>query len=307
MYSDLIGRAELDKRTWIIIYIISILGHFLVFGMVYVLPSFQFHRDFTPSVIDINLMTLPEIGSPSELRSLQPVETEINSEVLAKASESQQIKRIKPVLKQPKFSKPEPVLSDTVMQTEPEPVTRPLVKKEVKPVVTALTKPKRKESLKKKTFKPERSVKRAISRLEKNSGKKRPKVVNDAINKLRLKVGKSGSLRGGGLRSRRTQELINIYQAEIMYQIQKNWAFSEQMVQGQTNIISTLIIKIMKDGEIRDMWFESKSDNAYLNDTALNAVKKSNPLPPLPKEYDAPFYNVGLVFTPSGIKRGLMP
>jgi colicin import membrane protein len=60
----------------------------------------------------------------------------------------------------------------------------------------------------------------------------------------------------------------------------------------------------MPDGEVRDVWFEKKSGNAYFDDSAFKAVKKANPLPQLPKGYLRPFYNLGLIFTPSGLKKG---
>jgi len=55
-------------------------------------------------------------------------------------------------------------------------------------------------------------------------------------------------------------------------------------------------VKIMKDGKIRDIWFERRSGNAYFDDSAFKAVKKSDPLPPLPQGFSEPFYKVGFRF-----------
>jgi colicin import membrane protein len=74
---------------------------------------------------------------------------------------------------------------------------------------------------------------------------------------------------------------------------------------GRTDLEAVLVIKIMPNGEIQDIWFEKKSGNSYFDDSVYKAVKKSNPLPPLPKDYQRPFYNVGLVFTPSGLRKGM--
>ena len=50
--------------------------------------------------------------------------------------------------------------------------------------------------------------------------------------------------------------------------------------------------------EIYDL--KKKSSNKYFDDSVFKAVKKSNPLPKLPKGY--PFYKVALRFTPSGLR-----
>ena len=62
---------------------------------------------------------------------------------------------------------------------------------------------------------------------------------------------------------------------------------------------SRLVIKIMPNGDITDVWFEKRSGNAYLDDSAYKTVMKSNPLPPLPAGY--PYYHLVVGFTPSGV------
>jgi len=65
---------------------------------------------------------------------------------------------------------------------------------------------------------------------------------------------------------------------------------------------AVLAIKILRNGEIEDIWFDKKSGNAYLDDSAYKALVKSNPLPPLPKDYMRPDYKIGLRFGPKGLK-----
>jgi len=96
---------------------------------------------------------------------------------------------------------------------------------------------------------------------------------------------------------------IDLYKSEIARQITEKWVFSQQVFRGRTDLEAVLVIKILPNGEIRNIWFEKKSGNSYLDESAFKAVKKSNPLPPLPKEFRRPFYNVGLVFTPYGLKK----
>jgi colicin import membrane protein len=87
----------------------------------------------------------------------------------------------------------------------------------------------------------------------------------------------------------------------IAYHIQKNWAFSEQLARGQSNLKTTVGIKISSDGEIIDIWIDEKSGNQYLDESAIRAIKKSNPLPPLPGDIGSYYYEVGFNFTPEGL------
>jgi colicin import membrane protein len=116
--------------------------------------------------------------------------------------------------------------------------------------------------------------------------------------------GSSGGAAGGrGAPTADDQQRLRIYQAEIAYQIQKNWAFSEQMAGGRTDLEAALGIKIMADGEIEEVWFDQRSGNRLLDDSAYRAVIKSSPLPPLPHGLFKDQYIVGLKFGPKGLKR----
>ena len=176
--------------------------------------------------------------------------------------------------------------------------------------------------MKKKTLDREKIINSAIERIEKKVEKTRSDSVAAAIDRLKRQVGDAGTQAGkgsgdasskaGGGRAGpigssgtggvRVQESILIYQAEIQYQIQKNWAFSQQLAGENTELEAVLAIKILRSGEIEDIWFDKKSGNKYLDDSAYKALVKSNPLPPLPKDYMRPDYKIGLRFGPKGLK-----
>ena len=102
-----------------------------------------------------------------------------------------------------------------------------------------------------------------------------------------------------GVGSQQVPKLL-VYQQEIAYHIRKNWVFSEQLAGGRTDMEVRLLIKILENGNIEEIWFEKRSGNSYLDESAYKAIKKSNPLPLLPKGIQ--IYNVLLGFTPSGLK-----
>lgn len=105
---------------------------------------------------------------------------------------------------------------------------------------------------------------------------------------------------GSGGRSSEQYTRIQIYQAEVRQQLTKNWAFSEALAGNTRGLESRVVITIMPDGEIRDVWFEKRSGNAYLDESAYKTVMKSNPLPPLPD--GMPQYNLMVGFTPGGLQ-----
>jgi len=66
------------------------------------------------------------------------------------------------------------------------------------------------------------------------------------------------------------------------------------------NLEVRILIKILKSGEIRDIIYETKSGNRYLDESAKKAIKKANPLPALPGGMRS--YDVVVIFTPKGLK-----
>jgi colicin import membrane protein len=195
-----------------------------------------------------------------------------------------------------------------------------------KDTVTLNTKPKKKASLKKKTLDRSKIKKAAIEDVQKKVEDKQSADLDNALSRLKKQVketeaatpqrsepvesksaagspgggvGAAGTRSGGGPR---TLEAIKIYQAEIQYRIQKNWAFSQQLAGHSLELEAVLAIKIMRNGDIEDIWFDKRSGNNYLDDSAYKALVKSNPLPPLPSEYNGAYYKIGLIFGPKGLK-----
>ena len=284
-----------DPLTLFLLFVASLVCHAIFFAILIYFPIHtSYNKKFLHSVINVSMVTFPAQGSASEpagqielkskIQSTQPQKTQV-SKISLKTSSNADQSRSKTVSVAHKKGR------------------------------------KTKESLKKKTFKPSKVVKNAITKIEKQVEDSRPNPVIEAINRLKSKVGSTetrdigakgegqtgqqGGMSGGTLTTGYLAlKPIDIYKAEIPYHIEKNWAFSEQLSGGDTDLIAVVVIKIMQNGEIKDIWFEKKSGNSYFDESAFKAVKKSDPLPELPKEYLNPYYNLGLIFTPSGLKKG---
>ncbi|MBF0202131.1 MAG: cell envelope integrity protein TolA [Desulfamplus sp.] len=138
----------------------------------------------------------------------------------------------------------------------------------------------------------------------------REKILASALERLRGEVegrndekrapgGNTGAAPGveGGRASRHT---INLYHSALEFRIRPNWVFNEKLAGQKEELLAIVMVEILHDGEIKDVWFETRSGNAYLDDSALKAIKKSNPLPPPPPGYSP--YIVGFTFTPRGLR-----
>ena len=284
-----------DSPSMVFPFGVSFLFHLIIIGAMVFMPQFGSKPRLGSGVVNVSLVSVPSGGSDS-------------------AGPAASIVKPKPVEKKPPQ---EPA----VKVPEPKPV--PAVQKPPKAVSLAPKKIKPKKSLKEKTLDRSKMIDSALDRIEKKVEKTQTDSVASAIEQLKRQVaasesqppsdtgggasgkavaGVAGPAGGSGTGGARVQESILIYQAEIQYQIQKNWAFSQQLAGDNTEMEAVLAIKVLRNGEIEDIWFDKKSGNAYLDDSAYKALVKSNPLPPLPNDYMKPYYKVGLRFGPKGLK-----
>jgi colicin import membrane protein len=287
-------ETESSRATWFLFFAASIICHLIVFAVLLFSPTHN--RKTVSPVINVDLIALTTPESSSEGSALMPKK----DNTLKREIKVKQQKKADPI-------------KTSVKSTEP---VAEIARKPLKRVSVSSKNKQVKKSLKKKTFNPSKVVKTAVTRIEKTVEESRQQPIAAAIDRLKRQVkerektrGSSGKQTGDGrpgsgapgrhIRSRIEQ----IYQNEIMYHIQKNWAFSEQLAGGRTDDLRVALgIKIMPNGEIREIWFDKRSGNSYFDESAYKAVKKSNPLPPLPEEFSMPFYNIGFIFNPLGLE-----
>lgn len=85
------------------------------------------------------------------------------------------------------------------------------------------------------------------------------------------------------------------YYDRIWAQIRSSWVLPEG-VTSSTSLVTVVGIRIAADGEIEQFWIEKKSGNDYYDQSALRAIRKANPLPPLPEELSSQPLEVGINF-----------
>ena len=150
-----------------------------------------------------------------------------------------------------------------------------------------------------------KSVETAIERMRSEQETRQVKSAIEGIRK-RVTIGSTGAIETGegatgGASSGIMSIKHKIYYNLIWQRIRSVWVLPEKALGGKKNLETIITIRIARDGQIEEMQFEKKSGNSYLDESALRAIKKSNPLPPLPPGMEGDKFDVGIRFTPSDL------
>ena len=124
--------------------------------------------------------------------------------------------------------------------------------------------------------------------------------VDAAIENIRKKLasapsGSSASSQATQGKTAREEAAMHDYYQSIWSIIRTNWAFPDELLQGK-NFMTVVRVRIMRNGEVRDLSFEQKSSYALFDESAMNAVRKASPLPPLPGEISGSSIELGIRF-----------
>ena len=103
-----------------------------------------------------------------------------------------------------------------------------------------------------------------------------------------------GSPQGSSAWNSKSDDYYNMIWAKI----KKEWTLPEDLPKGKTDLEAVIIVIIERDGKIQKSWFEKKSGNALYDQMAMRAIKKAEPLPPIPKEFSDDTFEVGIRFHP---------
>ena len=274
-------------RMWAAMMAVSFACHVAFFVMMHFLPALRPEKKRTlPPAVSVTMVSLPQAEAPSAAPA-KPAETPAP--------------RVQP-------APPKPAEPEKPKMTAPE--TPPA--------------PKTKQSLKKQTYRSSKVVDSAISRIEEKveqESEQRPDPLQDALDRLREQVessqkaastdqppketeasSRTGLMGGSSEGILKELELIDIYRMEIAWRVQKNWAFPDRLAGNGDDLVVELAFTVLPNGEIRDVWFDKRSGNRYLDESAKRAVLKANPVGPFPNGVTKSVVTVGLRFTPEGVK-----
>lgn len=71
------------------------------------------------------------------------------------------------------------------------------------------------------------------------------------------------------------------YIGAVWSKVKQNWTIPQSLLPDK-NITTIIDVRILRNGALEYAGFEKRSGNRYFDDSALRAVKKSSPFPPLP-------------------------
>jgi colicin import membrane protein len=275
--SALFAGSEDETRSFMVMLGVSALGHLLLLGMFYVVPSFDRPLRGGPRAINVDLVALPAPGPA------------------APAAEA-------PAPAPPPKPKPEAAPPEPVPVPPPPP---PAVKKEPVSVAPPKKKPKVVKSLKKKTA-PKKQTAATVTRpAPAVKEPQRSQTVNSAIEAMKKKVAgqeKARAAAGGGGGSGGAGVLTRLknYEIDVVTAITQNFAFPDQLGASLGKLETLISFRVLPNGEITDIEVDKSSGNAILDEAAYRAVVKSNPVGPHPEGLNRPYVEIGLRATPSG-------
>lgn len=272
--------------------LISLFVHVVILGGLVLSPLGASDSRLTDrrDAINVDLVAMnPEVSAPPEKDSGQTESSENASaesitpqEVKAEEKEAQAI----PVKKSAKKNIPE----DTEVKT-PEP-----------------SEPEVKTAKKKETFDKEKVLEDAVRQMGEQSRQQRPKSIEDRLARMEEDAGKQGyteqsgnsrNADSGGSAPSEEYSRMEIYQAEVAVLMKQNWTFNPDMAGNTKGLEARLVIRIQPDGTVSEIWYEKRSGNKYLDESAYKTVEKASPLPPLPEGQQQ--YHLVLGFTPTGL------
>jgi colicin import membrane protein len=287
-----------DSRTILFYFGISLFIHLSFIGYIIFLSESAPRRRFAPGSINVSLVSLPGPPAAAPAPAAKPA---------AKAAVTPK-PAVKKTAKAPVIKTPPP--QPPAVAAEPQKTVSLAPEKR---------KWKAKKSLKKKTLDRRKLINQAVSGVQKKVEKSQSDSINQAIAALKKKVAQTeanssqvdqsvraatgaGMPEGTGSGGQRALELIDIYRVEVAFQVERQWAFSEQLAGDGRALQSRLVFRVLPSGEITDIRFTERSGNSYLDESAYKAVVKASPVSPHPEGVREMYVTVALRFTPQGIR-----
>lgn len=294
--------------------LLSLICHSLFFISLYFLHDFQFSAP-KPKVITVDLVTFAPGPANAQTSEKSPMPDESASDNADKVN-------------------PDAVSQIQSQPAEPQEPEIPIIKPEVrlkskphnlKDLIAAREKepPQKKPPKENPVKKKRKQEKKAKKKLERDLAKTKKKQAEEleqqgraqlknALKRMKASVaskkngaqgtnsngngvaGATGDGAGAGEASP-----LTLYQMVIKSAIEQNWIFNDAMAGLNQDLEVRIFIKILKSGDIRDISFETRSGNNYLDESAKKAVQRATPLPELPKGMFS--YELVLGFSPRGL------
>ncbi|MRR16389.1 MAG: TonB family protein [Deltaproteobacteria bacterium] len=104
-----------------------------------------------------------------------------------------------------------------------------------------------------------------------------------------------------GAKAPEQQSRINDYSRFVWSKVKKNWTLP-QALKPKDNVETIIDVRIAQSGVLEYIGFEKRSGNSYFDESALRAVKKSAPFPPLAGWVSGRSLEIGIRFHSSELQ-----
>jgi len=105
---------------------------------------------------------------------------------------------------------------------------------------------------------------------------------------------------GTGAEGGQQNEVLRLYCTEVWARVRNHWVLPEQLL-DKTGLVSIVVVRIAQDGTILKAGYEHKSGHALFDQSAMRAVQKASPLPPLPRALRPGPLEIGIRFRPGEV------
>lgn len=199
----------------------------------------------------------------------------------------------------PKKAAPKPA----PVKAAPKPAPKPEPKKEA--VALKKDQPKRlKPKPVKKQPDPSKLLASRLKKMERRvkAEQRAERSLASALSKLESKVASrqaaSGAFAAGAATADTTSLRFQVYYTEIWERVRRHWVLPEALVSKPGGLEAVVVARIRRDGSLAKVWLEKKSGNSRLDASAVRAVERAAPFPPLPSVVRGREHEVGLRFMP---------
>ena len=187
---------------------------------------------------------------------------------------------------------PEPEIPKTPLPPVPK-------EEKIKPVekVKPVEKPKKDDIVEKVKKPPKESMKRLQEALDEI----RKKAALDEIRKRVARKEREEERSTAILSAKTSLEMeskLNEYYSLVWAKIKGAWTIPDNLLKEMVDLETIIVLIIVRNGKIQKFWFEKKSGNALYDQSAMRAIKKAEPLPPIPKEWSDDTLEIGIRFFP---------
>jgi colicin import membrane protein len=275
------GIAGQVNENWKSAFIGAIGIHLALAVLAIVAPNLWEKSRPMPPVYTVKLFETVDLPSPkaAEPKKQAPI-------VKAKPKIQKVKKKEVKVAPPPTESKPKPKKAVSLRPKEPKITEEP----KPKPVAAKDT-----EKLSKRIKDIEESVKEKESEAR---IKNRLSAIRSSIEDRTKKSAIAAA--GTGAESGQQNEVLRLYCTEIWARVRNHWVLPEQLL-DKTGLTSIVVVRIAQDGTVLKAEYEHKSGHALFDQSAMRAVQKAGPFPPLPPALRPGPLEIGIRFRPGEV------